>query len=544
MEFFEDILPYIGDFGKYQLWLLLSLLPFGIAFVSVFIAPLLIVAVPEKHWCKINELIDLNLTRDERIKLAIPESNQYPFYDRCHHKKLNFSKIIAQVGNDFNSTLWETNETVKCTEWEYDFSLISYPSIGVEMNWVCDEEYRIATSQAVFFIGTLVGNFLFGWTSDYKGRLFALKFSTIVAFIALIGMANSHHFWSFTLGKFILGFSFDNILTIPLILAMEYTAENKRSIVTCFGFGFTLMSGKLILTWSAYFLSNWRIFTILCSIPCLISFGLTFIMPESVLWYASKGLSDKVLEKLHRIARVNGKKSDNWMYDELLVNLKRRSKNVESATLWDLRKTPHLARSTFLFSFIFALTIVTVDTSLYYLHRYEISIFVSFTWTCLDTLLSFLLFQLLINRLGRRFFGASLFIFIMMSSFISVFIESKIGKIFMASLVRIGMDCMACLVTQYVPELLPTTLRTQGSALIHTLSSIIHFIIPYIIILRSVWKELPILIVAVVALSNAFFILFLPETAGKKLRQTLEEGEKLCKEKKFLPILILQKTQK
>lgn len=66
MEFFEDILPYIGDFGKYQLWLLLSLLPFGIAFVSVFIAPLLIVAVPEKHWCKINELIDLNLTRDER----------------------------------------------------------------------------------------------------------------------------------------------------------------------------------------------------------------------------------------------------------------------------------------------------------------------------------------------------------------------------------------------------------------------------------------------------------------------------------------------
>ncbi|XP_043468008.1 carcinine transporter-like isoform X2 [Leptopilina heterotoma] len=482
IEFFEDILPYIGDFGKYQLCLLLSLLPFGISFVSVFIAPLLIVAVPEKHWCKINELIDFNLTRDERIKLAIPESNQYPFYNRCHHKKLNFSKIIAEVGNDFNSKLWETNETVKCTEWEYDFSLISYPSIGVEMNWVCDEEYRIATSQAVFFIGTLI--------------------------------------------------------------AMEYTAENKRSIITCFGFGFTLMSGKLILTWSAYFLGNWRIFTILCSVPVLISFLLTFTMPESIRWYASKGYPDKVLKKLHRIARVNGKKSENWMYDELLMNLKRKNKKVESVNLWDLRKTPHLARSTFLFSFIFALTSVILDTNLYYLHRYELSIFVSFTWTCLDTLLAFLLFQLLVNRLGRRFIGASLLIFIAIVSFVFVFIESEIGKIFMASLVRIGMDCLACLFTQYVPELFPTPLRTQGAASIHSLASIIHFIIPYIIILRSVWKELPILIVAIVALFAAFLTLFLPETAGKNLRQTLEEGEKFCKEKKFWPILILQKSQK
>lgn len=65
--------------------------------------------------------------------MAFPESKQYPFYDRCHHKKLNFRKIIDQVGIEFDSKKWETNETVKCEEWEYDFSLISYPSIGVEV---------------------------------------------------------------------------------------------------------------------------------------------------------------------------------------------------------------------------------------------------------------------------------------------------------------------------------------------------------------------------------------------------------------------------
>lgn len=66
LEYFEDILPYIGDFGKYQWTLLLCIFPFGIAFIAVFIAPLLIVAVPQKHWCKINELMDLNLTQNQR----------------------------------------------------------------------------------------------------------------------------------------------------------------------------------------------------------------------------------------------------------------------------------------------------------------------------------------------------------------------------------------------------------------------------------------------------------------------------------------------
>ncbi|XP_051165536.1 carcinine transporter-like isoform X2 [Leptopilina boulardi] len=459
LQFFEDILPFIGDFGKFQWTLLLSLFPFGIAFVAVFIAPLLIVAVPQKHWCKINELMNLNLTQDQRIKLAIPASSNYPFFERCHRKKLNFHEIIVE--NDFNLKQWETNETVKCDDWEYDFSLIPYPSIGVEMNWVCDHEYRIATAQAVFFIGSLFGNFIFGWIADQKGRLVALKFCTVFAFIATIGTANSHNFWIFTLCRFILGFAFDNIITVPIILALEYTAENKRYIITCLGFGLNLMCGKLFLIWSAYFISDWRIFTYFSSLSFIVCFLLTFIMPESIRWYASKGMSDEILKKLRRIAKVNGKNPEAWMYDELLMNLTHGNKNIENATLLDLRKTPHLAKNTVLFSLIFALTAVILDTNLYYLHRYEISIFLSFSWTCIETMLAFLLFKLLVNRLGRRFIGSLSLILITIFSFAFVIIKSEIGKIFMASIGRLGMDLLSFLFIQYTPEFFPTTLRTQ-----------------------------------------------------------------------------------
>lgn len=53
----------------------------------------------------------------------------------------------------------------------------------------------------------------------------------------------------------------------------------------------------------------------------------------------------------------------------------------------------------------------------------------------------------------------------------------------MASIGRLGMDLLSFLFIQYTPEFFPTTLRTQGSASIHFLATILHFVTPYIILL-------------------------------------------------------------
>lgn len=63
---FDDILPHVGDFGKYQWFLISTLTPFGLAFLTVFFSQILLTAVPQKHWCKVDELANLNLTQEQK----------------------------------------------------------------------------------------------------------------------------------------------------------------------------------------------------------------------------------------------------------------------------------------------------------------------------------------------------------------------------------------------------------------------------------------------------------------------------------------------
>lgn len=66
LETFDDILPYVGDFGRYQWLLLLTLLPYSVAYATLYFSQFFLTLVPQEHWCKIEELSSLNLTQRER----------------------------------------------------------------------------------------------------------------------------------------------------------------------------------------------------------------------------------------------------------------------------------------------------------------------------------------------------------------------------------------------------------------------------------------------------------------------------------------------
>lgn len=66
LETFDDILPYVGDFGRYQWLLLLALLPYSVAYAILYFSQFFLTLVPQEHWCRVEELISLNLTQDER----------------------------------------------------------------------------------------------------------------------------------------------------------------------------------------------------------------------------------------------------------------------------------------------------------------------------------------------------------------------------------------------------------------------------------------------------------------------------------------------
>lgn len=66
LETFDDVLPYVGDFGRYQWLLLVALLPYSVAYAVLYFSQFFLTLLPQEHWCKIEELVFSNFTQEER----------------------------------------------------------------------------------------------------------------------------------------------------------------------------------------------------------------------------------------------------------------------------------------------------------------------------------------------------------------------------------------------------------------------------------------------------------------------------------------------
>lgn len=60
---FDDLLPHVGEFGTYQKILFVLMIPFAFYVAWVYFSQIFITLVPEEHWCKVPELMDLPVER-------------------------------------------------------------------------------------------------------------------------------------------------------------------------------------------------------------------------------------------------------------------------------------------------------------------------------------------------------------------------------------------------------------------------------------------------------------------------------------------------
>ena len=55
------------------------------------------------------------------------------------------------------------------------------------MDWVCDDSWRPAAAQSIFFVGAIVGTVIFGYTADRYGRYWTFMASNFVVLITGLG---------------------------------------------------------------------------------------------------------------------------------------------------------------------------------------------------------------------------------------------------------------------------------------------------------------------------------------------------------------------
>ena len=165
--FFDEVFPYIGGAGVYQIVDLVFV--FSIVLVSVDAIRMNFIGGDMEHWCQIPALA--NFTHDEQKDIAIPydessstrsrtwlsdlfgiqssEEGRELKYEQCYRFPLDFSTYNLTELKNWNRTIMTDdiprNEWVKCDAgWTFDQSEY-YSTIGSEVSVILiDINLRLA----------------------------------------------------------------------------------------------------------------------------------------------------------------------------------------------------------------------------------------------------------------------------------------------------------------------------------------------------------------------------------------------------------------
>ncbi|XP_050302728.1 carcinine transporter isoform X2 [Anthonomus grandis grandis] len=527
----DDILPQIGEFGKYQklmLWLIClpACFPCGFcAFNQLFMTE-----VPP-HWCHVPELA--NLTVEERKNLSIPRVNGS--YASCQRYVANYTAVLSQLGEDemVNNSLWALEG---CKDgYEYDTSVV-YSSIVLEYDLVCDKDIYPTLGLVSLNFGGPFGVYLFGYLNDRIGRkkTFFICLTTLI--VGGVLTALSPDFWWWAAARLIVGLTIPAIYQIPFIISLELVGPNYRSFITVLTCLFYTV-GLIMLSGITYLVRDWKYLSLLTSLPFVLYYLYWFVLPESPRWLLAKGKFEEASTILESLAKTNGKELPTSFKQQLKQKMmNRRTSSEEEALnknqgLTDLCATPNMRLKTILITLNwFANNMVYVGLS-YYGPSLGSNQYISFLLSSAVEIPSYIASWLLIDKWGRRW---PLCICMMLSgaSCIATVLVSQDNEVATLVLFLISKSTISAsffIIYPFAGELYPTAIRGLGIGVSAYIAGVGLIIIPFVTYLGSDVLVLPIIIMGIISVFGGLCGLRLPETLHHRLPQTLEEGEEFGK---------------
>ncbi|XP_043648369.1 organic cation transporter protein [Drosophila teissieri] len=518
---FDDILPLIGEFGRYQKLLFICMIPFSFFVAFVYFSQIFLTLIPEQHWCHVPELDGLDV--EARLALSIPMTNGE--YNNCYMYDVNYTDILAQ-GKVMADPKWPR---VKCRHgWSYNFTEIPYSTVATEQNWVCDDAALPTYAQSIFFLGAIVGGLLFGWVADRFGRIPALIGTNMMGLLAGVGTAFVGNFWEFAIMRFFVGFAFDNCFTMMYILVLEYVGPKYRTFVANMSIAIFFTGAACLLPWIAYFLADWKLLAIVTSAPLLLAIFTPFVVPESARWLVSQGKVDKAVGILKKLEKGNGRQVPAQTYQIFTDSCKRmqeqEAQNGKYSVL-DLFKSPRLRRTTLLLIVIWMAISLVFDGHVRNVGSLGLDIFFTFTLACFTELPADTLLTVILDRFGRRWLACSSMVLSGVFSLLATVVPVGIYSAALAIMGRFFVNISYNIGLQWAAEVLPTVVRAQAVAFIHIMGYVASIIAPFVVYLANISQALPLIILGILGIIGGLLALLLPETLNHVLPQTLSDGE-------------------
>ena len=239
---------------------------------------------------------------------------------------------------------------IQRTEWEYTTPK-SY-SIVTQWELDCDRKWLNDLAISIFFLGWIIGAPILGWAADTFGRRVVLIHSMNVLLVTTFVTAFVPDIYSFVTCRFVIGFLMTGtfpqmILIVTGIAGIKYHTFTSLMIFTFWQIGLSVLGLK------AYFIREWKILYIVCSVPYIITTVFYTYIPESIHFLYVKGREKEIAKVFQRIARCNKKICPPGF---VLAPMKKESRKSNPL---DLFKSKPLAIATIIPSLAFFANIIT-----------------------------------------------------------------------------------------------------------------------------------------------------------------------------------------
>ncbi|CAH0722972.1 unnamed protein product, partial [Brenthis ino] len=512
----EAVLMYIGELGRYQKLLFLGMAPFGVFFAFVYFVQMFITATPQRHWCKVPELQHLDV--ELRRNLTTPTIGDE--WDKCVMYNANWSQVLM------NNSVPSDSPVVPCKNgWEFELGDIPYATIVSERGWVCENAEYAPHAQTIFFTGSLTGGIFFGWMADYYGRVPALVGTNLMALVGGIASIYTTGFWDFAFCRFIVGTAYDSCFMAMYILVLEYVGPRYRTWVANLSIALYFGGGCLMLPWLALWMSDWRKLLWITTLPILVVIAVPFTVPESARWLSSRGRVNDAVKVLRRFEKVNGTNIPEDVMDDFIVSASRTRQTNES--IKDLFMSAPLRKMLIFMVIVYMACAVIFDGLVRMSEGLGLDFFITFTLTSATEIPSVTLLAFVLDKWGRRVLTCGPMAVSGLLILIATVVPRGIPQVTLAIFARFMINMSYNAAIQWSAELLPTPVRASGSSLIHVSGYVSTLVSPYIVYSERIWKRLPLLILGLIALFACTVGILLPETNGRQMPQTIEEGEKI-----------------
>ncbi|KAL1459908.1 hypothetical protein WDU94_011855 [Cyamophila willieti] len=529
---FNELLTHIGDFGTFQVYLILCMIPFIVSYSFMKSSHRFLTLVPDRYWCSVPELSNLSL--EQRFNLSVPQSESGVF-DRCKvYSPHNASWPVE--GDQF-----EPDPTWKVTPcengWEYDLDEIPYASIAVQENWVCHQSSLVVIAQVTFFLGSIVGGCILSWVADKYGRIPAVIGANAVGFVGGILTPCAQEAVLFSISRFLAGVGHFNGLIFFYSLVFEYVGPKWRTFAMTFQFSLFYTAAEVALHWIAFYLADWRWISLATSIPLLIGFIMAFFIPESARWQLATGQVDKAINTLKRIEKINNAQIDPKLYVQLKESYYREHGTQDNGkstfNVFHIVGTRNLRRNMFVCIVVWASTWFMYHALMRQTRHFGFGPFGTTSLFGLTDFPACIFILLTLDLLGRKWLTFTpLFlsgIMLLLSTIDPMGTWSSITAIVGRLLVNISH--VVCL--QFSAEVLPTVVRSQGLNLMHVFGALASTVVLSVVQLGHLHTRIFLSILGAMGIISSLVSVLLPETLGKPLPETIEQGRKMREENIF-----------